>query len=89
MHTSRLIKIVIRCGHAIHLECMNKYLETHYTCPVCKKSVLSPEELNQFIDFERDMQETQMPEEYRDKKMTILCNDCLNKSVVPFHILGG
>ena len=31
----------------------------------------------------------QMPEEYRDKKMIVMCNDCLKKSRVPFHIVGG
>ena len=30
-----------------------------------------------------------MPEDYKDKKMVMLCNDCLEKSTVPFHIAGG
>ena len=30
-----------------------------------------------------------MPTEYKDKKMIILCNDCLAESSVPFHIGGG
>jgi RING finger/CHY zinc finger protein 1 len=30
-----------------------------------------------------------MPHEYRDKKMLLLCNDCLSKSMVSFHIMGG
>jgi RING finger and CHY zinc finger domain-containing protein 1 len=30
-----------------------------------------------------------MPTEYRDKKMAVQCNDCLQKSAVPFHIMGG
>ena len=30
-----------------------------------------------------------MPPEYRNKKMVVICNDCLKKSVVPFHIIGG
>ena len=30
-----------------------------------------------------------MPEEYRNKLMTVACNDCLAKSQVPFHIVGG
>ena len=30
-----------------------------------------------------------MPLEYRSKLMTVLCNDCLKKSDVPFHIQGG
>ena len=30
-----------------------------------------------------------MPAEYRNKLMTVACNDCLAKSQVPFHIVGG
>lgn len=30
-----------------------------------------------------------MPEEYRDKFMTVQCNDCQAKSRVKFHIMGG
>jgi len=32
---------------------------------------------------------TPIPEDYKNKKMSILCNDCLSKSIVPFHILNG
>ena len=30
-----------------------------------------------------------MPHEYRNHKMTVLCNDCLHKSKVKFHVVGG
>ena len=30
-----------------------------------------------------------MPEEYKDAKMTILCNDCIQECTVPFNIDGG
>ena len=30
-----------------------------------------------------------MPEEYKDHKMKILCNDCLEKCVIPFHWMNG
>ena len=30
-----------------------------------------------------------MPLEYQNKLMTVLCNDCLKKSNVPYHIVGG
>ena len=30
-----------------------------------------------------------MPEEYKNTKMLVMCNDCLLKSRVPFHIIGG
>ncbi len=30
-----------------------------------------------------------MPDEYKNHYMTVLCNDCLHKSEVKFHIVGG
>ena len=30
-----------------------------------------------------------MPAEYKNTKMIVLCNYCLHKSKVPFHIIGG
>ena len=35
------------------------------------------------------MQSMQMPDEYKDAKMNIICNDCLTSSLVPFHIAGA
>ena len=31
----------------------------------------------------------QMPDEYKDTLRRIMCNDCLHKSTVKFHILPG
>ena len=30
-----------------------------------------------------------MPEEYRNAKVNVFCNDCEQTSIVPFHVLGG
>ncbi len=30
-----------------------------------------------------------MPEDYKNKLMTVLCNDCLTRSNIPYHIYGG
>jgi RING finger/CHY zinc finger protein 1 len=30
-----------------------------------------------------------MPDEYKDKKVKILCNDCQERSEVTFHVLGA
>ena len=39
--------------------------------------------------FDAEYANMPMPPEYRDHKMTVQCNDCLEKSIVPFHIMGG
>ena len=54
---------------------------------MCKKSVVDPKYFEAQIDVQ--IAAMQMPDEYKDKKMVVLCNDCLSKSTVPFHILGG
>jgi len=43
--------------------------------------------MDDFMD--REIAATEMPEEYKDKKMNILCNDCLHKCEVAYHIYGG
>ena len=31
----------------------------------------------------------EMPDEYKDTYMVVACNDCLFKSRVKFHVMGG
>ena len=56
-------------------------------CPICKKSMVDPK----LFEKEMDLQHANMPmpEDYKNTKMMILCNDCLAKSKIPFHILPG
>ena len=39
--------------------------------------------------YDEQFEATIMPEEYRDAKVNVFCNDCEKISPVPFHILGG
>jgi hypothetical protein len=39
--------------------------------------------------MDAEIAHTQMPPEFINKKMVVLCNDCGTKSCVPFHIVGG
>ena len=43
--------------------------------------------MDDFID--REIAATEMPDELKDKKMNILCNDCLHTCEVAYHIYGG
>ena len=54
---------------------------------MCKKSVVDPKVFEAQMDH--CIATMPMPEEYKDTKMTVLCNDCLTKSSVKFHIAGG
>jgi len=35
--------IFMRCGHPMHQACHNTYVKTNYICPVCNKSLFTPE----------------------------------------------
>lgn len=54
---------------------------------MCKKSLVDPT----MFEAQSDalLASFPMPEEYKDKKMLVMCNDCLTKSIVPFHNAGG
>lgn len=75
-----------KCGHVIHYLCLIDLLETSNKCPICAKSIMNLPSLNKLIDLE--VEQTLMPEEYRNKLVDILCNDCNEISSVNFHIVA-
>ena len=44
-------------------------------CPICKKSIVDPLKIEEQMDLQFAL--TEMPEEYKDIKIKIMCNDCL------------
>lgn len=87
MHDSQQNVGVLRCGHVMHATCLEEYIQNHIACPICKKSAVDPKVFEDYYDEE--ITNSPMPIELRDCKMKVLCNDCLVKSIVPFHIVGG
>lgn len=87
LHTSRQSIIFLDCNHNMHKNCLDKYFLTSINCPMCRKSLVEPSQLESY--FDEQFSGTIMPEEYKDAKVKIHCNDCSKKSVVPFHVLGG
>ncbi|ERN16907.1 hypothetical protein AMTRI_Chr02g264560 [Amborella trichopoda] len=78
---------VLKCGHTMHFECLMEMKEhNQYSCPICFKSVCDMTKVWQKIDDE--IAATIMPEDYRYKKVWILCNDCSETTEVMFHIIG-
>ncbi len=75
----------MKCGHWIHTECLNEHLKYDIKCPLCLKTLV--ENINNDY-LEHAINTTEMPEEYRDKTVEILCNDCNKKSKVKFHFYG-
>ncbi|KAK6930115.1 Zinc finger, RING-type [Dillenia turbinata] len=78
---------VMKCGHTMHRECYNEMIKhDKYCCPICSKSVVDMSRTWKRIDEE--IEATLMPEDYRNKKVWILCNDCNDTTEVFFHIIG-
>lgn len=86
MFTSNLPVAFMRCGHGIHEACFAEWCNTSYKCPICSKSIANME--SQFRRLDRHIEEQPMPEEWRDKRAYIFCNDCNSRSVTHYHWLG-
>jgi uncharacterized CHY-type Zn-finger protein len=86
MFTSNKAVAFMRCGHSIHEKCFAEWCDTSYKCPICSKSIANME--SQFRRLDRHIEEQPMPEEYRDNRAYIFCNDCNSRSVTKYHWLG-
>ncbi|CAN6469372.1 unnamed protein product [Victoria cruziana] len=84
---SLLDTTVLKCGHTMHLECLQGMAEhDQYSCPICSKTMFDMSKVWKKMDDE--VAATIMPEDYRYKKVWILCNDCSATSEVLFHVIG-
>lgn len=86
MFASQKTVIFMECGHSIHRACFNQYMASSYKCPICSKSIVNMEAL--FTNLANHIHEQPMPEEFRNVRSVISCNDCSAKSSTPFHFLG-
>eukprot|EP00252_Welwitschia_mirabilis_P010382 TRINITY_DN23625_c0_g1_i1.p1 TRINITY_DN23625_c0_g1~~TRINITY_DN23625_c0_g1_i1.p1 ORF type:complete len:268 (+),score=21.10 TRINITY_DN23625_c0_g1_i1:130-933(+) len=78
---------VLACGHTMHMECFREMkMHAQYTCPMCSKSVCDMSRIWEQLDLE--IAATPMPEDYQNKMVWILCNDCNAFSEVQFHIIA-
>ncbi|CAI7582719.1 unnamed protein product [Penicillium glandicola] len=86
MFTSPDTVVVMRCGHSIHHKCLSEYSKSSFRCPICSKTITNME--STFRNLDRTIESQPMPEEFKDTKGLIYCNDCGSKSVVKYHWLG-
>ncbi|KAF3766140.1 zf-CHY-domain-containing protein, partial [Cryphonectria parasitica EP155] len=78
--------IFMECGHPIHRNCFQQYMNTSYKCPLCSKSIVKMDAL--FLNLANIIKEQPMPEEYRGIRSVLFCNDCSAKSSTDYHFLG-
>ncbi|XP_010506712.1 PREDICTED: uncharacterized protein LOC104783276 [Camelina sativa] len=73
------------CGHYMHSACFQAYTCSHYTCPICGKSLGDMAVYFGMLDALLAAEE--LPEEYKNRCQDILCNDCERKGTTRFHWL--
>lgn len=78
--------VFMLCGHTIHQACYHELMKTSYKCPLCSQSVVNME--TQFRNLDRSIEAQPMPEEFRDTRALVSCNDCHLKTIVAYHWLG-
>ena len=90
MFSSREPSVALRCGHVIHLKCQEQLLERGvYKCPLCSKSFLTRKQMKGYFRvIDEAIASTEMPEEYRNKRIRVHCNDCNQSSMTLFHFHG-
>lgn len=81
MFTSTTPVFYMRCGHPMHETCFREYAKTSYQCPYCAKSV------SKMTDYFACMDSLLEGAESKKKSSHVLCNDCGNRSVVPYHLI--
>ncbi|KAK4804888.1 hypothetical protein SAY86_004705 [Trapa natans] len=85
LFTSSATVRALPCGHYMHSACFQAYTCSHYTCPICSKSLGDMAVYFGMLDALLATEE--LPEEYRDRCQDILCNDCDRKGTSRFHWL--
>ena len=74
---------ILKCGHAIHTKCLESLLKHDYRCPFCKKTVVDKIQ-EQWRVYDMLAPFEPIPEEFKNKRLVILCNDCEKKSDIKF-----
>jgi zinc finger-like protein len=85
LFTSNTPVKALPCGHFMHSLCYQSYTHGHYTCPICSKSLGDMAVYFGMLDALLETEE--LPEEYKDQKQGILCNDCEQKGSASFHFV--
>ncbi|XP_058091485.1 zinc finger protein BRUTUS-like isoform X8 [Magnolia sinica] len=85
LFTSSAAVRALPCGHFMHSACFQVYTCSHYTCPICSKSLGDMAVYFGMLDALLAAEE--LPEEYKDRCQDILCNDCNKKGTAHFHWL--
>lgn len=87
LFTSSMPVKELPCGHFMHSKCFKTYSRSSYTCPICSKSMGDMSVYFKMLDAILAAERHYIPPQYKDKKQSILCNDCGTRGEVPFHFV--
>ncbi|CDY35921.1 BnaA07g00660D [Brassica napus] len=51
-----ILRLLPKCKHAFHIECIDEWLEQHATCPLCRNRVCIEDELSVFSVLDSNME---------------------------------
>jgi len=78
---------VMGCGHCMHSECFKEYIKYHSVCPLCSKSLLENRGKNE--ELRSSLINREIPEEWVDVRVTIMCHECHHRSIVQYDGADG
>eukprot|EP01080_Neovahlkampfia_damariscottae_P008630 gene8630-577_t len=85
LFTSTKVTSTMKCGHIIHQSCFEDMIENqNYKCPSCNKLIVELDD--KYLD--EVIEKTPMPDELKNEKVKILCNECQEKGDCMFHFYG-
>ena len=77
----------LTCKHMMHSKCFDSYLKSgNPKCPICRKTIVKNKYQDAMLNFFSER--LPVPEEYANKMVDILCQDCEKKSNVKWHYIA-
>lgn len=85
MFSSREPAYFMKCGHAMHDACYQKYIESHFRCPLCQKTINSMHNEFRALDEVVQRERNNMTPAERRRTVRVFCQDCEKTSSAPYH----
>ncbi|KAK4368759.1 hypothetical protein RND71_012551 [Anisodus tanguticus] len=70
-----LLRLITSCNHVYHQDCIDLWLESHKTCPVCRTSLDSPEALQKRLLNNNGMRDINEDEPLEDSLSIVIQSD--------------
>jgi RING finger/CHY zinc finger protein 1 len=72
---------LLPCGHVMHTDCVQRFVQHDYRCPLCKQSIGEMNDMWVRMDALCNSANVQaileeLPPELQQRVVNVLCNDC-------------